>query len=113
MVARIRPSVKEMFVSLEQLLDNDPLGPYKHPMSIYEPVIRQQLAFLRKDLPGREMEIEAIMRIEHPTLDHLSAEAFAAEVGLAVELIETTPESVTREIAESMGFRLQPKAVVR
>jgi hypothetical protein len=48
--------------------------------------------------------IEAIMRLEHPTLDHLDREAFGDEVRIAVEHIEAYGPGIFETVARSMGL---------
>lgn len=47
--------------------------------------------------------VEALMRLENPTLDGLSRARFDHEVEVAVELVQTDP-AAAHAIAESMGF---------
>ncbi len=47
--------------------------------------------------------VEAMMRLQHYTLNHLPREVFVAEAKLAAELERQAP-GYLREIAESMGM---------
>lgn len=47
--------------------------------------------------------VEALMRLENPTLDGLARARFEHEVDVAVELVQTDP-AAAHAIAESMGF---------
>ena len=60
---------------------------------------------IRKIAPTYDpRHVEAIMRVEHGTLDHLSAEAFAAEVTIAVLAIETGGTNFAEAVAQSYGL---------
>ena len=48
--------------------------------------------------------VEAYMRIEHSTLDHLSPRAFRREVGIAVRCIEEGGVAAAERAARSFGF---------
>lgn len=48
--------------------------------------------------------VEAYMRSEHGTLDHLSPDAFAAEVVIAVLCIEEGGREMAERIARSFGL---------
>lgn len=47
--------------------------------------------------------VEAYMRVEHSTLDHLSPERFAAEVAVAVMCVTEGGEEMAERIAQSFG----------
>ena len=49
-------------------------------------------------------QVEAFMRAEHPTLDHLDAERFAAEVVMACICIREAGPEMARRIAASYGL---------
>lgn len=67
-------------------------------MTIYEELIREFA-------PGRDpRHVEAYMRCQHPTLDHLTREAFAAEVTMAVLCIEEGGPEMAELVAKSQGF---------
>lgn len=48
--------------------------------------------------------VEAYMRVQHGTLDHLSADAFAAEVAMAVLCIEQGGTPQAESLARSYGL---------
>lgn len=48
--------------------------------------------------------VEAFMRNEHGTLDHLSADAFASEVAIAVMCIEDGGKEFGERLAKSYGL---------
>ncbi len=48
--------------------------------------------------------VEAYMRVEHSTLDHLTPARFAAEVRMAVACIEEGGEDMAERIAQSYGY---------
>lgn len=48
--------------------------------------------------------VEAWMREEHPTLDHLSPAAFQREVAVAVELIAIVGTQQSESLAQSRGL---------
>ena len=49
-------------------------------------------------------QVEAFMRGEHPTLDHLDAERFAAEVAMACICIHEAGPEMAQRIAASYGL---------
>lgn len=48
--------------------------------------------------------VEAWMRLEHPTLDHLDRRRFDSEVRIAIQCIETAGKDASEELAVSYGF---------
>ena len=73
-------------------------------MSAYQQLIRKDLAAL--GLVGRyePADVEAWMRVEHPTLDHLSPAQFRSEVQVAADCIAFAPTSHTRSLRASYGL---------
>jgi hypothetical protein len=67
-------------------------------MSIY----RQQIAKMAPDYDPRH--IEAMMRLEHPTLDGLAPFRFVEEVGIAVRCVDEAGEATAEMIAQSFGL---------
>ena len=60
---------------------------------------------IRKIAPAYDpRHVEAIMRAEHGTLDHFSAEEFAAEVTVAVLAIEIGGEQLAEAVARTYGL---------
>jgi len=72
--------------------------------SPYDRQVRETLA--RLGLIGKYApnQIEAFMRVEHPTLDGLSRDQFTGEVALACECIATIGPDEAEKVAESMGL---------
>ena len=55
--------------------------------------------------PGKNARhIEAWMRCDHPTLDHLSPDQFSREVGIALSLIGQMTDEQNDALANSMGL---------
>ena len=48
--------------------------------------------------------VEAYMRIEHPTLDHLSQDQFAAAVRYAAACIDVVGEDKAKQLARTFGL---------
>lgn len=48
--------------------------------------------------------VEAYMRLEHPTLDDLSRDAFAAEVAIAIRCIDVGGKDTAECLAASYGL---------
>jgi len=71
---------------------------------MYEAVIRECLA--AAGLVGRydPRHVEAWMRLEHPTLDHLSREDFAHEVIWATRCIDRDGVAQSELLAGSLGL---------
>lgn len=76
----------------------------KRASTFYTQPIRETLA--KAGLVGRyhPIAIEAWMRLEHPTLDGLSAGAFRREVETAAQCIDAATPEETRSLAESFGL---------
>lgn len=49
--------------------------------------------------------VEAWMRSEHPTLNHLSAERYTREVVIAVGLVRTAGPDLSESLARSLGIK--------
>lgn len=72
-------------------------------MSIYRTMINAILAEIgRSEVESRH--VEAMMRVEHPTLDALSAARFRREVIESVAAIDQAGPDLTEQIAESYGL---------
>jgi hypothetical protein len=72
-------------------------------MSIYRQRIREILAAQGR-IGTDPAHVEAWMRLEHGTLDGLSAAQFAREVSAAVECIEASTPDENRRLADSYGL---------
>lgn len=72
--------------------------------SAYAQLISETLA--RIGLVGRydPAEVEAWMRVEHSTLDGLSAAAFQQEVAVAVGCIDAASRATTLDLCASYGL---------
>ena len=77
---------------------------------MYEQLIKETLAKL--GLVGRydARHVEAWMRLEHPTLDHLSREAFACEVIWAARCIDRDGIAQSELLAGSLGLAASGRA---
>lgn len=72
-------------------------------MSYYQRLIAQRLVTLkREDVDPRH--VEGWMRIQHGTLDALSAEAFAVEVRICVDCVDEAGIDRSDELAQSYGL---------
>lgn len=71
---------------------------------MYRQTIREQLAAL--GLVGRHdpAVIEAWMRVEHGTLDHLDRERFRAEVQIASDCADAAGSEQNKAIVSSFGL---------
>ena len=69
---------------------------------MYRKMIEQVLAQLGETADPRH--VEAYIRVEHPTLDHLSAERFRSEVRIALSCIEMEGEAGAETLARSFGL---------
>jgi hypothetical protein len=72
--------------------------------SFYEQIIRETLAKIGRVGAADARHVEAWMRIEHSTLDCLSADQFRAEVKIALECIEAGPLADSESLAQSYGL---------
>lgn len=73
------------------------------PVDTYQNTIRRILAAGgRRDIDPRH--VEAWMRNEHRTLDHLSVWQFADEVDLALRLIAASGTKESERLARSYGL---------
>jgi hypothetical protein len=68
----------------------------------YQATIAEELGTL--GLQASPRHVEAWMRLEHPTLDALSAAQFQAEVRQAVDCISAAGEKDSESLALSMGL---------
>ena len=60
---------------------------------------------ITKLAPGYDSRhIEAYMRLEHPTLDGMSREQFAWEVGLAIACVDLGGAEMAERTAKSFGL---------
>ena len=57
-----------------------------------------------KNLNTDPRHVEAFMRVEHPTLDHLSPERFRAEVDLSIACVVEAGEDDAEDLAASLGL---------
>lgn len=71
--------------------------------SLYEQRIREDAAALGF-LGTNPRHIEAFMRLEHPTLDGLSARQFRDEVRLAIDCIRHGGTETAEDCARSFGL---------
>lgn len=71
---------------------------------MYREMIRHILA--ARGLAGRydPRHVEAWMRVEHPTLDALSVQEWAAEVTIALQCIDHARPDDSERLAKSMGI---------
>lgn len=72
--------------------------------SYYAAPIRETMAKLGFVGAADPRHVEAWMRLEHPTLDALSAAQFEHEVGIALLCIDEASPQENEALAESMGF---------
>lgn len=73
---------------------------------MYQQMIREAMARLGRIGEQEPAIVEAWMRVEHGTLDALSAAQFQAEVAVSLDCArECTPEQ-NREVARSFGFQV-------
>jgi hypothetical protein len=72
--------------------------------TVYQELIREDLA--RQGLIGvaDARHIEAWMRCEHPTLDGLSTEEFSREVALAAACVREASGDLSEQLAKSFGL---------
>lgn len=70
----------------------------------YTAEIRASLARLGKAGAAPPHHVEAWLRLEHGTLDHLSRTAFDHEVELALECIAAASAEETEDLARSYGL---------
>jgi hypothetical protein len=82
------------------------------PLSHYQQRIREDLA--RLGLVGRHEPavIEAWMRLEHSTLDHLSSTAFRAEVATASQCADASTSAENAALVASYGLDQRPTVTV-
>ena len=71
--------------------------------SPYTQRIREDLARHGR-LGTSPFQVEAYMRLEHPTLDGLSARQFDAEIAIACECIDASTPAENAALARSYGF---------
>lgn len=83
---------------------DDAPRPPRRRLSLYAEMIREDLAkagYIGKYDPRH---IEAYMRLEHSTLDGLSARQFAAEVEIARQCLDHADEEESEALALSYGL---------
>ena len=73
-------------------------------MTAYTDLIRETLARTGRVGAADPRHIEAYMRLEHPTLDALSADAFTAEVQVALDCIAYGGTADAESLARSFGY---------
>lgn len=69
---------------------------------MYQNLIKNILTDLNSKADPRH--VEAWIRIEHPTLDHLTQKDFRKEVPVALECLEANGLDRSEELATSMGI---------
>jgi hypothetical protein len=72
--------------------------------SFYSQRIREEMARLGRIAEQPAHIVEAWMRIEHSTLDGLSASAFRKEVGIALDCAAVSSISENDSLAASFGL---------
>lgn len=73
-------------------------------MSAYRDMIREAMAKAGRVGAADPRHIEGWMRLEHGTLDGLSAAQLASEVKIALECIEAGPLADSESLASSYGL---------
>ena len=72
---------------------------------MYHTMIREEMARIGRVGAYPPHEVEAFMRLEHPTLDALSASQFRAEVATSLARLDTMDATERAAFADSMGCR--------
>lgn len=72
--------------------------------SMYQEMIRETMARMGRIGAADPRHVEGWMRLDHPTLDHLSASQFTREVKLALECVAAAQPEHSEDIAVSMGI---------
>ena len=71
--------------------------------SIYQQMIRETMARMGKVGACDPRHVEGWMRLDNPTLDHLSASQFTKEVKLAMECVAAAQPEHSEDIAVMQG----------
>lgn len=69
----------------------------------YQNKIRETVSALGK-IGVEPRHVEAWMRVEHPTLDHLAPKQFREAVALAIESTEVGGADMSEKLARSFGL---------
>lgn len=70
--------------------------------SFYQTQIKKALE--QKGIEADPRHIEAFMRLEHPTLNHLSAAEFAEEINIGLACIAEVGDEEAERTAQSFGL---------